>query len=84
MRFQQQNFTFYEAVPIGHGRGAEAETMANDGLEIILHQPSLDQGAIRERSPDFFRRVWHFSFHDESACRSGIRHLSILFNRFSS
>jgi hypothetical protein len=39
--------------------------MAHDRLEIILHQPLLDQRALRERAPDFLRRVRHLLLDDE-------------------
>src|ERR1017187_3290394 len=63
---------------------AKIEPVAHDGLEIILHQPLLDQRAFSERSPDLFRRMWYFPFNDESTCRGGIGHFSILLSRFSS
>jgi hypothetical protein len=39
--------------------------MANERLEIILHQPLLYQGALRERTPDFFRGIRYLPFDDK-------------------
>jgi hypothetical protein len=56
--------------------------VTHDRLEIILHQPLLYQGALRERAPDFFRGMRHFSFNDHGLL-GGIGHWSILFNKDS-
>ena len=68
--FDDQDFTLDDAIPIGHGGGAKTKSMAHRRLEVVIHQPFLDQSAFRESAPDFFRRVRHFSFHHDGA-RSG-------------
>src|SRR6266436_7092193 len=35
---------------------AQIETMVHDRLEVVLHEPLLDQVWLRERAPDLFRR----------------------------
>src|ERR1700733_7843062 len=54
--------------------------MAHERLEIVGHQPLLDQRPLRESAPDFFQRVWQFSFDHERARSS---HWSILPTEFS-
>ena len=67
--FDDQNFGIDYAVPIGHGCGAEIEPMAHDGLEVVVHQPLLDQRTLRESAPDLLRRVRQF-FLDHQRARS--------------
>jgi hypothetical protein len=40
--------------------------MVHDGLEIVSHQPLLDQVWLRERTPDLFRRMRNFSFENDA------------------
>ena len=64
--------------------GAKIETVADDRLEVVLHQPLLDQVRLGERAPDLFRRIRHLPFDDDGA-RFGrsIGHWSILLSRSS-
>jgi hypothetical protein len=39
--------------------------MAHDGLEVVLHEPLLDQVWLRERTPDLFRRISYLTFDDD-------------------
>src|SRR5438105_2426442 len=41
---------------------AKIETVVHDRLEIVFHQPLLDQVWLRERAPDLFRRMRYFPF----------------------
>src|SRR5438477_6249724 len=60
---------------------AKIETVAHDRLEIVLHQPLLDQVWLRERAPDFFRRKRYLAFnHDGKRFGRSIVHGSILFS----
>src|SRR5262249_48950755 len=59
---------------------AKIEAVADDGLEVVLHEPFLDQVRLRERAPELFRRKRHFPFDDDGT-RFG--HWSILFKRSS-
>src|ERR1700688_145727 len=36
---------------------AKTETVVHDRLEVVLHQPLLDQVWLSESAPDFFRRM---------------------------
>jgi hypothetical protein len=39
--------------------------VAHDRLEVILHEPFLDQVGLRERAPDFFRRKRYLAFDND-------------------
>src|SRR4029453_12338407 len=55
------------------------ETVVHDRLEVVLHQPLLDQVWLRERAPDLFRRMSDLSFDNDGAHLGGsIGHWSIL------
>src|SRR5271170_2506761 len=63
---------------------AEAETVVHDRLEIILHQPLLDQVWLGERAPDLFRRMRNLPFdNDRERFGCGFAHWSILFSKSS-
>src|SRR6202521_619267 len=64
---------------------AKIETVVHDRLEIVLHQPLLDQVWLRERAPDPFRRQRHLP-SQKHGVRFGrsIAHWSILLSRSSS
>src|SRR5207248_5022398 len=44
---------------------AKIETVVHDRLEVVLHQPLLDQVWLRERAPDLFRRMRYFPFDND-------------------
>ena len=44
---------------------AKIETVIHDRLEVVFHQPLLDQVWLRERAPDFFRRIRDLPFHND-------------------
>src|ERR1700723_3793098 len=44
---------------------AKIEAVIHDGLEVVLHEPLLDQVWLRERTPDLFRRKRHLSFDND-------------------
>src|ERR1700722_7612084 len=55
------------------------ELMIHDRLEVVPHQPLLDQMWLRQRAPDLFRRIGDLTFDDHGACfGSGLSHGSIL------
>src|ERR1700730_6979747 len=64
---------------------AKIETVVHDRLEIVLHEPLLDQVWLGERAPDLFRRIRYLTF-DKDGARFGrsIGHWSILLSRSSS
>src|SRR6202049_2993531 len=63
---------------------AKIETVAHDRLEVVLHQPLLDQVWLRERAPDLFRRVRYLTFdNDGERFGRGFAHWSILLSRSS-
>ena len=53
---------------------AKTEAVICDRLEIIPRQPLLDQGRLRERAQDLFRRMRYLTF-DNDGSRSGRRFL---------
>src|SRR5438093_1445234 len=63
---------------------AKIETVVHDRLEVVLHQPLLDQVWLRERAPDLFRRMRYFPFdNDGEGFSRSFAHGSILFSRSS-
>src|ERR1700731_2512671 len=60
------------------------EAVVHDRLEVVLHEPLLDQVWLRERAPDLFRRMRYLTFDNDGA-RFGrsIGHWSILLSRSS-
>src|SRR4029077_7691324 len=64
---------------------AKIKTVVHDRLEIVLHQPLLDQGWLRERAPDLFRRQSDLPFdNDRQRFGRRIGHWSILLRSSSS
>src|SRR3712207_4106236 len=58
---------------------AKVEAMVNDRLEVVLHEPLLDQVWLGERAPDLLRRERKLTFDDDGArFGRGIGHWSIL------
>jgi hypothetical protein len=53
--FDEQDLAVGHAVPMRHRRGAEIGPVADDRLEVVVHQPLLDQRALREGAPHAFR-----------------------------
>src|ERR1700676_363249 len=64
--------------------GAKIERVPHDRLEVVLHEPLLDQVWLRERAPDLFRRKRYLPFDNDGA-RFGrcFVHWSILLSRSS-
>src|SRR5439155_12931655 len=63
---------------------AKIETVVHDRLEVVLHQPLLDQVWLRERAPDLFRRMRYLTFdNDGEGFGRSMGHWSILFSRSS-
>src|SRR5713226_4816253 len=46
---------------------AKIETVVHDRLEVVLHEPLLDQVWLRERAPDLFRRIRYLTFDNDGA-----------------
>src|ERR1700730_5267575 len=64
---------------------AKIETVVHDRLEVVLHEPLLDQVWLRERAPDLFRRIRYLPFdNDGERFGRSIAHWSILLRRSSS
>src|SRR5262249_14731383 len=51
VRLDGKDFAIQYAAPVS----AKIEAVAHDWLEVVLHQPLLDQVWLRERPPDLFR-----------------------------
>src|SRR4051794_34422979 len=80
--FDDQHLAVDHAVPVRQWRGAEAELVADDGLEVIPHQPLLEQRALREGAPDLLRRLRHLPLDDEGTRGGGWGgHWAILLRR---
>src|SRR5579862_3241625 len=62
---------------------AQVEVMADLGLEVVLHEPFLDELWLGERSPDLLGRKRYVAFDDDGKRFSGA-HGSILLSRSSS
>src|SRR5437763_14662423 len=63
---------------------AKIETVIHDRLEVVLHEPLLDQVWLRERAPDLLRRKWHVSVdNDGERFGRSMGHWSILLSRSS-
>src|ERR1700738_1775911 len=63
---------------------AKIEAVAHDRLEVVLHEPLLDQVWLRERAPDLFRRKRYLPFdNDGEGFSRGFAHWSILLSRSS-
>src|SRR6266851_1389130 len=63
---------------------AKIETVAHNRLEVVLHEPLLDQVWLRERAPDLFRRIRYLTFdNDGERFGRGFAHWSILLSRSS-
>src|SRR5229473_725063 len=64
---------------------AKIETVVHDRLEVVLHEPLLDQVWLGERAPDLFRRIRYLPFdNDGERFVRSIAHWSILLSRSSS
>src|ERR1700738_1261854 len=63
---------------------AKIETVVHDRLEVVLHQPLLDQVRLREGAPDLLGRIRYLPFDDDGAgFGRGFAHWSILLSRSS-
>src|SRR6266571_1629987 len=63
---------------------SKIETVVHDRLEIVFHQPLLDQVWLGERAPDLFRRIRYLPFdNDGERFGRSIGHWSILLSRSS-
>src|SRR5271166_6733707 len=78
VRFDRQDLTV-DSAPVC----AKIETVVHDRLEIVLHEPLLDQVWLGESAPDLFRRIRQFFFDHKRAGFGGVSHVSILFRRDS-
>src|SRR6266403_449631 len=82
MRFDDENLTVRQAVPVRLARGAETEPVADDCLEVVAHQPLSDQRPLGESTPDLFRRMRHLPFDDDGTrLGSEVVHRSIPFSQ---
>src|SRR6202022_426647 len=64
---------------------AKIETVVHDRLEVVLHEPLLDQVRLCEGAPDLLRRKRDFSFdNDGERFGRGFAHWSILLSKSST
>src|SRR6202000_2683488 len=54
-------------VHVRFGSSLKIEAMAYNWLEVVLHQPLLDQVWLCERAPDLFRRKCELAFDDDGS-----------------
>src|SRR5258708_40063883 len=63
VRLDGQDLAVQHAAPVS----AKVETVTDDWLEVVLHQPLLDQVWLGERAPDLFRRMRYLAFDNDGA-----------------
>src|SRR5712692_5155728 len=56
-RFEREDLAIDPSAASRYWLMAEAETLADHRLKVILHQPDLERGTIVHRRPDFFDRM---------------------------
>jgi hypothetical protein len=61
VRLDGDDLAVQHAAPVA----AKIKVMTYDGLEVVLHQPLLDQVRLRQRAPELFRRMRDFPFDDD-------------------
>src|SRR6476660_10341247 len=80
VRLDGEHLAIQHAAPVA----AKIEMVADDWLEVVLHQPFLHQMRLRERAPELCRRMRHLAFDDDGTCFSRcIGHWSIRLSRSS-
>src|SRR5438105_3543653 len=67
VRLDLQHLTVNNDAHVRFRVPAKIETVTRDRLEIVLHEPFLDQVRLRERAPDLFRRKRYLPFDDDGA-----------------
>src|SRR5262249_3417342 len=50
---------------------AKIETVVHDRLEVVLHEPLLDQVWLRERTPNLLRRIRYLTFDNDVLPEAG-------------
>src|SRR6478735_10783172 len=81
LRLDGEDLAVQHAAPLA----AKVEAVAHGRLEVVLHQPFLDQMRLRQRAPDPLCRKGIFALDDNrSGFGCGLIHWSILFRRSSS
>src|ERR1700722_6816987 len=76
VRLDDQDLTIDDDVHVRFGGPAQIEAMTHERVEIVLHEPLLDQMWLRERAPDLLRRMGQLTFDNDGA-RFGLVHWSI-------
>ena len=80
VRLDREHLAIQHAAPFA----AQVEAVADARGKIVLHQPFLDQMRLRQRAPEFFRRMGDVALDDDGACFGcSVGHWSILFSRSS-
>src|SRR5579883_604715 len=85
VRLDDQNLTIDHEVEVGSRRSLKIEAVTDNRLEIVLHEPFLDQMRLCKRTPDLFRRMRELTLDNNGArpCRPFV-HWSIRLRRSSS
>src|ERR1700742_481854 len=76
VRRDGEHLAVQNAAPVA----AQVEAVADGRLEIVFHQPLLDQMRLGQRTPQFFRRMRHLALDDDG---TRLGHWSILFSKSS-
>src|SRR5215213_9597460 len=80
VRLDGEHLAIQHAAPVA----PKIEMVTHDWLEVVLHQPFLHQVGLRERAPEFFRRMRHLAFDEDGAGFSRcIGHWSIRLSKSS-
>ena len=56
-RVDDQHLAVDDAIPVGHGVGAELELAPDHRLEVVVHHPLREERALGERAPELFWRM---------------------------
>src|SRR5262249_900000 len=80
VRLDREDLAVQHAAPVA----AQIEAVAHGWLEVVLHEPLLDQVWLRERAPHLFRRMRDLAFdNDGERLGRSFVHWSILLSRSS-
>jgi hypothetical protein len=78
VRLDGEDLAVQHATPLS----MKIEPVTHSRLEVVLHEPLLDQVWLRERAPDLLRRIRYLAFDDDGTrFGRGFAHWSILLSR---
>src|SRR5664279_3206219 len=84
VRLDGQDLAVDDDAHVGLRGLSKIEAVIHEWLEVVLHQPLLDQMRLGERAPDPFRRKRYLALDNDGAgCGRCLVHWSILLSRSS-